>query len=166
MQAYLLNVLVATMKEWTTFLQNILPFICQQVKYRKHKKGNRGAGKAEKGNNGNINNNGSAVNLNPMSNGNGPSNNSMNGAQNNSHPNGLAAHPGLPHNLPAQNGNILMAALTSPNEVRSMRQVLPVEQALNMTNSLVQCDNLHDIAALHVSQHYHIPIVKRINGLN
>lgn len=130
------------------------------MKYRKHKKGNRGGGKGDKSNNNNSNgsnnNNQNGPPHNHISNGNGPSNNNpVNGTpNNNSHPNNMGAHPGLPMNLPTQGGNILKAALTgmtSPNEVHNMRQILPVEQALNMTNTLVQCDNLHDIAALHVS---------------
>ncbi len=136
----------------------IFSCIFVQVKYRKHKKGNRGGGKGDKSNNNNSNgsnnnNQNGPPHNNHISNGNGPSNNNpVNGTQNNnSHPNNMGAHPGLPINLPTQGGNILKAALTSPNEVHNMRQILPVEQALNMTNSLVQCDNLHDIAALHVS---------------
>ncbi|ODN02805.1 Hormone receptor 4 [Orchesella cincta] len=120
------------------------------VKYRKHKKGNRGAGKGDKSNSNSSNNsNTSGPNHNHLTNGNGPTSSNNGNPNNNSHPNNLGAHPGLSMNLPSQNGTILKAALTSPNEVHNMRQMLPVEQALNMTNSLVQCDNLHDIAALH-----------------
>jgi hypothetical protein len=144
------------------------------VKYRKHKKTNRGAaqnGKGEKSNNNtnSVSNNNNNNNSNPTtnmnlssltlsnssinsintnnSNGQSQQNNSRDGSRDGNSNTMLPPHP----------GNILMQALTSPNEgiPRRREHVMPFDQAANMINALVQCDNFHDIAALHVSVMLH-----------
>jgi len=124
------------------------------VKYRKHKKGNRGAaqnGKGDKQNNTNStnNNNNPTTNLSSLTLSNNNTNNSSGQTQSSSNNNGNSTSM-----LPPHPGNILMAALTrDPKEAMPLRRehVVPFDQAANMINALVQCDNFHDIAALHVS---------------
>jgi hypothetical protein len=161
------------------------------VKYRKHKKTNRGAaqnGKGEKNNNNtnSVSNNSNNNNSNPTTNMNLSSLTLSNSSINTNNSNGQSqqnnsrdgSRDGNSNTmLPPHPGNILMQALTSPNEgiPRRREHVMPFDQAANMINALVQCDNFHDIAALHVSvmlhyyslflctNHYHISLAEEIS---
>jgi len=132
-----------------------MTLILLQVKYRKHKKGNRATAAGKGGEKGQVTNgsNNNNNNTGPITNGDNSSNYSsqpMNGNVNNSINHHHRAMSGSP--LPLQNGNILKAALTNPNEVHHLRQPppMPFDTAAAMINNLVQCDNFHDIAAIQV----------------
>jgi nuclear receptor subfamily 6 group A len=139
-----------------------------KVKYKKHKKNNNGNGAAQKGSgggggnntqgsNGKGGNNVSNVDVKTTS----PSTTNVAQQQQAQHP--LKQEPGTNNiNLAPSllNGNILKAALTNPSEINHLRHRLEntvsssrdrsisFENALNMIQTLIDCDAMEDIATL------------------